>query len=149
MTASKDDAQIARSWLAPLAVIGVHGLAFTMLYITFVFMGPAFAEHYRDVGIASTQRFDAVVTVSSWMAASTFIALIVVMLDAVIVVHFERRSSHWLSPYSHGLMLLVGLITFTGFAWMIHPMVWNRPVAAVAIDEAADPLAVLAGNASD
>lgn len=129
-TTVNDNDTLRPNWLGQIAMFAIHAMGFCMVYVALVFIGPTFEEHYRSIGVASTSRFDAVMTASSWMASWTLAAVIAVALNGLLIHWLAQRDARLLSRYSHTLLSALGLATFVAFAWMIHPIVWNPPRAA-------------------
>ncbi len=117
-------------WPGLLLLSVIHVLSFGMLYLVLVQIAYAFSDHYKLVGFAETDKFSSVLWVSDYLAAYTWIFLLAIALDLVIVYRLFRNGNRWTSAYSHAVLLMIGCTAFVAISWMITPMVWSRPGTA-------------------
>ncbi len=118
-------------WSGPIAIFTVHAVALGLLFLLLVFVGDAFVEHYKVIGVGSTPRFDTVNSVADFLAKYSIAVVAVVIADAVIIRWLARKPARWLSAYSHAYLAAIVFAMFISFTSMINPMVWNAPNPAV------------------
>ena len=131
------------SWFGVAGVSLIHLLAFGALYLTVVQLCWAAQDHYSAYGIADTEEFSRLRTVSNYVAGYTPFIVILIFAETLFVARCIRKRKLWASAYSHAVVFLIGFAMFVSIAWMIHPMAWSVPAGApapVATDAATDAL---------
>ncbi|TWU19736.1 hypothetical protein [Allorhodopirellula heiligendammensis] len=120
------------SWFGVAGISLIHLLAFGALYLTVVQLCWAAQHHYSAYGIADTEEFSRLRTVSNYVANYTPFIVILMFAETLFVARCIRKRKWWASAYSHTVVFLIGFAMFVSTAWMVHPMAWSAPAGAVA-----------------
>lgn len=128
---TKDSGTTVR-WSGPFAILAVHVMALGLLFLLLVFLGAAFVDHYKVIGIASTPLFEIVTGVSMFLTKYAVIFFAVVLVDALAIAWIAMAGVRWLSAYSHTFMATISFAMFLAFSWMVNPMV-GAPAAPTGV----------------
>lgn len=120
----------AGSWMSTTLLAVVHLIAIGMLYLVVVQMNWAFQDFFNLVGAKPTPRFEAISTVSAYIATYTPFVLLAIGLHIYLICRLSRRANRWTAAYSHASLLVIGFAGFIWTAWAVETMAWGAPGAA-------------------
>jgi len=128
---SDGKADPAGSWMSTILLAVVHLIAIGMLYLVVVQMNWAFQDFFNLVGAKPTPRFEAISTVSAYIATYTPFVLLAIGLHIYVICRLSRRANRWTAAYSHAWLLAIGFTGFLWTAWAVETIAWGAPGAAI------------------
>jgi len=131
MTAHAD---IAPSRLSSLGLTLVHAVAFLTLYFVPVFVCPTVVDFYARFAIPETPLFLRAHVISDYLSAYTWIFVGLTSLYLFLLYRRKRAASAWLPAASNLILLSIAVLGIVYTAWLINPMTFATPNAAIAAD---------------